>query len=529
MLSSLESLTGRRREILILACIFTIGLLLRAGVMGTYLVGDEFDYIERGYRAFSLITSLDFTPSKWAPPYHPALTVTVPIGMFMSLFKGILPEYVAARIPQVILGALTPLLLYLFCKMFVSKRVALLAALLIAFEPIHIGLSGIAHIDVTLTFFFLLTTYSFVRGVSDFKWALISGASFGLALLTKQPAPVLLITTYVTFILLYLVVYKGRRSSLFDKEFERIPRALYYWPIIGVALFFLLWPYFWNPGNVYGYVARATEDVTGGHLNFFLGSVTQTPPPYFYLVLLPVHLSPIVFIGILLAIADFRHNINPRNFAHFLLLSSIVIPFIAFSLTTKMGFRYLGVIFPFLAAISAMGWKSFGGWMSARVALIPKSSVYAIFLPLLALLLFQYFSAYPYMGAYEYSSPIVGGGEVAKNLTLLGWGREIGIAADRINDLPGEPTVAVFASGYQDFFDYYYDHDWIAVDPNNLEYTVDEICGEVDYIVFPINQVQRYCQQGQSGYDLWHHFVDNQQPVLSVEIGGTTFAWVFEC
>ncbi|HID91337.1 TPA: phospholipid carrier-dependent glycosyltransferase [Candidatus Bathyarchaeota archaeon] len=356
--SRVAGLMERHGERPVLAGILAISLLLRSAVIGIYLTYDELLWIKRADRIYGLISQLDFTPSEWAPPHHPGLTVTVPMGLLTNLLEGVLPAYVMARIPQTILGSLTPLLLYLFCRGFAPRGVATLAALLLALEPTHIGLSSIAHVDVALAFFFLLTTYAFVRGLESRRWMVLSGVSFGLALLTKMPAWLLLPTVVGALLLARLVGSvrgKGDTSSM-----PRPGRALL--PMLGLwlatgLLVFSLWPWLWDPHNLPVYWARMVEThARGGHPVFFLGAPTMAPPPYQYIVLLPVHLSPLTMMGLAIAVCACRRALAPPSIHRAVLLSSTIIPFVALSLAKSSGFRYLCMIFPFLAALAALGW-----------------------------------------------------------------------------------------------------------------------------------------------------------------------------
>lgn len=141
--------------------------------------------------------------------------------------KGLMTSLVAARIPQSILGALTPIIFYLLCREMTSERVAILAALLLAFEPIHIGLSSMAHLDATLAFHCVLTTYTFWKGLEDDRWMFLSGLSFGLALLTKAPAIFLFLTSYVTLLIVFLV------SDHKVNRFGCLSTTKLLWPLIG--------------------------------------------------------------------------------------------------------------------------------------------------------------------------------------------------------------------------------------------------------------------------------------------------------
>jgi len=511
--------------------IFFLGLILRTMVSGTYLVGDEITWINRGQTILSLLINLDFTAEKWAISTHPGLTVSIPIGVSISLLKWI-PVYIAARIPQIILGAMTPPLLFFYCKEFTSKKVAVIASLLLAFEPIHIGLSSIAHVDSTLTFFFLLTTYTFLRGLKDVRWMIFSGVSLSLALLTKSSGILLLLTNIIPLIIIYAISRRSHRLGL-----KHVMISVLLWPAIGLVLFYIGWPFLWSENifqalfNYFFPWVERMPSLSAGRANFFLGSVTSDPPAYYYLFLLPVHLSPLIIFGLIFYAFKFISQIAKtpveKHIVTFPLLSlhlSITIPLMVFSLASYKGFRFLSPAFPFITAISALGL----GWLGDQIVnhfrlknpAWLKVNSFRISVALIILLSLQYLSVYPYMGAYEYVSPLVG--SRAEHIVVMGWGREMGIAADFLNQLQDKHVIAVF--GYIDHFTYYSRHpSFLATSLN-----VKDVCEKADYIVFQLSYVQRYCLPGSSGYELWSYF-SNKNPIYTVEMYGMTFAWVFEC
>ena len=75
----------------------------------------------------------------------------------------IAPE-TALRLPGVIFGALTALLIYLIAAELFGAEVALIAAALWAFNPMAIGFNRVAKEDTFLLFFFLLANVFWLRG-----------------------------------------------------------------------------------------------------------------------------------------------------------------------------------------------------------------------------------------------------------------------------------------------------------------------------------------------------------------------------
>ena len=75
-----------------------------------------------------------------------------------------IPVETAVRLPNVIVGSLTTLLIYLLVSELFGREIALLAAALWALDPIAIGFNRIAKEDTFLLFFFLLANIFWLRG-----------------------------------------------------------------------------------------------------------------------------------------------------------------------------------------------------------------------------------------------------------------------------------------------------------------------------------------------------------------------------
>ena len=83
------------------------------------------------------------------------------VGHHSELF---IPVEAAVRLPNVIVGSLITLLLYLVVAELFGGEIALLAAALWAFDPTAIGFNRIAKEDTFLLFFFLLANIFWLRG-----------------------------------------------------------------------------------------------------------------------------------------------------------------------------------------------------------------------------------------------------------------------------------------------------------------------------------------------------------------------------
>src|SRR4029079_3905454 len=131
--------------------------------------------------------------------------------MISLIFRsfGVL-DNVARVIPSA-LGILTVLVTYLIGKQLYGTKVALIAALVLAFLPYHIILSRQVLLDVSLTFFFALTLYFLIRYLKrpqDVQWLFLVGASAGLSFLSKEVGIFALIVSIASLFLTRIFTFR---------------------------------------------------------------------------------------------------------------------------------------------------------------------------------------------------------------------------------------------------------------------------------------------------------------------------------
>ncbi|HYJ84919.1 MAG TPA: glycosyltransferase family 39 protein, partial [Pyrinomonadaceae bacterium] len=108
--------------------------------------------------------------------------------------RAVVSPETALRLPGVLFGALTVVLIYLLAAELFGAEVGLIAAALWAFDPSAIGMNRIAKEDTFLLFFFLLANVFWLRGQrvaesrpgrnpEKYYWA--TAAAFGAMLASK--------------------------------------------------------------------------------------------------------------------------------------------------------------------------------------------------------------------------------------------------------------------------------------------------------------------------------------------------------
>ncbi|HVN08811.1 MAG TPA: phospholipid carrier-dependent glycosyltransferase, partial [Patescibacteria group bacterium] len=193
------------------------------------------------------------------------------------------------RLPNVILGAATTLLIYLLGLELMGTSAAGmivggLGAFFWAFLPIPIALNRVAKEDTPLTFFTVLAVYFYARAKhapakKARRWTDATGAAFGFALASKY--------IFHIFGLNALVWHVAGHEGI-----DRQPLGKYFWRMtaIMVAVFIVLNPVLLSPHNLLnalGYAKGAEVHHNGYNLDgqLYMNTAALTPygvPWYFY-------------------------------------------------------------------------------------------------------------------------------------------------------------------------------------------------------------------------------------------------------
>lgn len=158
------------------------------------------------------LPSLDATSDQWSAGRSYLYSSTQPAGKLLTL----------ARVSNVLLGALTILLIACWSWQLWGAYGAILSTGLAAFDPSLIAHSGVATTDMGATFFFVLTLYLLWRYVRHTQWSSLAfvGIALGCALGSKFSTITLLPTIGVVLLAWPLLPFgqaastKGRLQNL---------------------------------------------------------------------------------------------------------------------------------------------------------------------------------------------------------------------------------------------------------------------------------------------------------------------------
>lgn len=259
-------------------------------------------------------------------------------------------EEALLRLPNLFLGALTSIVVYLLGREMIGTVGAGAAAFFWAFTPMPVALNRILKEDTLLTFFTLLACYLFWRGKKTpddvgakrlFTW---SGICFGLSFASK----------YVfQFPGLTVVVWHAAGQAGLDRRPFYKLFAGRFWLAMALA-FVLANPTILSPANdlsILHYMGGAANIPHGYNLNghLYMNKFGSTPfglPWYFYLWVLgvktPLPVLAAIVAGVLLLL------VRNKSLAAIFLRVMFFFPFLAFSLTGAKWIRYLLPLLPFL-------------------------------------------------------------------------------------------------------------------------------------------------------------------------------------
>jgi hypothetical protein len=187
------------------------------------------------------------------------------------------------------------------------------------------------------------------------------------------------------------------------------------------------------------------------------------------------------------------------------------------SLGAKKFDRYLLPIYPAIDILAAVGWCSVLGWGIRRTrGAVGKRWVFKGGVAVLLILQIGVsLPHYPYyLTAYN---PMVGGGCLAPQVLLVGWGEGLEQVAHYLNRRSGERTIRV-ASWYNDCLAPFFRGRSQEFPP----FEQDLFRQDIDYASFYISQIQRKSRNAKS-----FKYFQGWEAEYTVRLKGIEYAWVY--
>jgi len=431
--------------------------------------------------------------------------------------------------------------------------------LLIAFDPFFTGLTRVLHLDALMSSFMLLSILAFLNYLQTYlhnrrdrkRWIyiFISGLAAGLSWLTKSPA--LFLVPFIGLVDLVFLVFQWYQTRKISRtDFWEIVLASLGWVVIGCSLFILLFPAMWViPWQVLKRIfAEATISASGGHTTtvFFDGRLISGDPaiPHypqkfqgnyyyplsylghrFYPLVYLWRTTPVILLGLVLLTVNLVIKQKSTRISNTIWTVGVLVIFVGiFTLFMDIGAkkfdRYLLPIFPPLDLLAGLGLAMTAGWVWRKLKYHPFRVL--IFLGISLIILWQMVGStitFPYY--LSYYNPLMGGGEKAPDVMMVGWGEGLDQAARLLNNTSGSTELKVLSYYPDGCFSYFFNGETVHAAAEWDE--TSERVAMVDFVVTYIHQWQR-----QLPFSEMLDYFQNQTPWTVITINGIEYAQIYD-
>ena len=212
------------------------------------------------------------------PPFAKLLT-----AFTIHIFHKFSDLIFAARISTAFIFSLLILLVYKFTAREYGEYAGYFSAISLFIMPRIFGHAHFASLDICMSFTWFLTIFSFVKGIHNWKWSIITGIAYGLALATK-------LNSFFLPIPLLLWAHLYHR-----KEYSRNLMAMFF---LSPLVLITIWPWLWHEPitRIVRYLSSHAT-VRFPIPVYYLGSTYKETAPWHYpLIMTIVTLPPAVFI-----------------------------------------------------------------------------------------------------------------------------------------------------------------------------------------------------------------------------------------
>jgi hypothetical protein len=517
-------------EIFLLCLLAAFILLPRWAALNRVVTIDEIKWFERSGNFFQALKQGDYANTYQKE--HPGVTVmwigAAAYQQAMQEYRVKNPEYadrltlsyfvsdvsqqnpldilVKSRKILALVDTFILLLAYWYARRMIGLGPAFIGFALIAFDPFHLALTRIMHLDGLLANLYLLSLLAYVsyargRGFLDL---VVSGVSAGLAWLTKSPGFILVPTLGIVALLqLWSRLRQENRPSLIKVIWQEV-WPLTVWGLLGVIVFIAAWPAMWVAplGTLSKVFGMAEVMATEGHGTdvFFNGRIISGGDFglhyfYFYPLTFLWRATPLLVIGLFLIVLGYIGKIgilaDPkiRRFSIILLIASAIFTLVM-TLGQKKFDRYIIPVYPPADILAGLGWFVGISWLKDRLPLSFKTIAVVLISALVIILqAASSLSLFPDMLAYY--NPLLGGGRKAPQVMQIGWGEGLDQAALYLNQKPGAENLVVSSWYAKGPFSFFFKGQVISIPGADITHNELQAINASDYIVIYVHQWQR--------------------------------------
>ncbi|MBW4631337.1 MAG: glycosyltransferase family 39 protein [Iphinoe sp. HA4291-MV1] len=320
--------------------LWTLPLLLFSSGESSLMAHDEGLY---AWRSRFMIETGDWI-HPWTTPHH---KTPGPYWLIASCYTLFGVSEASGRLPSMITGILSVLLVYEIGKIILGKKLAWLAAAILSVEFLWLQYCRLGTPDVPVVFLVLLAIWSLLKAELHpknlFAWCFIAGFSFGLGFLIRS----FMVFVPMIALLPYLIWEHRRHHHLANP-------MLYFGFVVGlIPTFIWLWLSWLRYGNA----------SFGQLINFVLklGSGERGHNGLeFYFWNLPIKAFPWLFFSLLGLFLLIR---RPLGRYQLVLVGYPLILFAELSFFSTRLSHYSLFLYPFIALLAAVGLN----WLSAEM------------------------------------------------------------------------------------------------------------------------------------------------------------------
>ena len=471
---------------------------------------DETRWLDRSAHFMSAVKKGDFSETLIA--YHPGVTTMWIAGLrifFINVGMNILNLTCARLFIGIFVWVGIGIAWFLIHKL-LGQWVALASFVNLAYSPLFLAHTRRVHTDAIATILLLLTVLLFLcycKSSQQRRYLLFSGIAFGLALLSKSYALILML-----WIPICLLIFRNRRKT--TKVFLTYIAEIFCFLNCAAITILSLWPIFWKPFfgiltlclciltlllikgylknerhsyvvllagitlilvgvsvilNISYVLERVNWAITTPHEveHFFLGKISNDPGWLFYPFVFTIYSTPLMLPLALIACVRLwkQRKCSSQGTHHFCLALSLLVSIILFTVfltaTSKKFSRYLLPTFPMIEILAAIGLVEGLKWcytvLCSRFGIDTKLKETLAVLTCIAFFFIQVFpilKLHPYYGTYY--NPCWKVTDITKIITF-GNDSGLDIAAKYLNQKPNARHMLVKVSPLAaEFVGYYF-------------------------------------------------------------------------
>ena len=524
-------------EIFIVLALFILALLPRVSNLNAFITWDEPAWTYRSIKFLTALRRMDFggtflvghpgVMAMWSGATGISIQRLLDPGTAADFawlsglptldprdteaLRKLAPFLSAAKLPAAVLHAACIVGIYLLARKLFNAKAALLAALLLALDPFHLALSRVLHIDALAANFMILSVLSLLVHLRQHHSRLpllLSAAFAALAVLSKSYA--LFLAPFVGLVLAVAYLIKEWNLS------QAIPPLLgsfAIWCLAAALTFFLLWPAMWvDPlGTIHGVLDTAFgfAAIPGGTSDFFLGKSVANPGLWFYPVALAFRTTPLVMLGLAVALPLLFVGRKALKGNLVALLAYACLFTILMTLGAKKFDRYMLPVILALDIVAAWGLVELGKLARQHLEFRVWSLGFGICIALLLLQAILVLSYHPHYLAYY--NPLLGGTSRAIQVLPVGWGEGMDLAARYLNQKEDAESLCVATGGIPGFAPLF---------KGQTEGLTEHNLATADYAVLYVSDIQQDSPARAALYE-------QQQPEHVVNIHGVGYAWIY--